>query len=410
MSPRHAPGPGTGVPLPVPTRLGPRDVVRLGLHGMRTRPVRAVLSALGIAIGIAAMVTVIGIPTSSQQALQDELSQLGTNLLRAGPGQTFGGDDASLPENADAMAARIAPVQDASATGNTGTTVRRTDQIPSGETSGLSVVTGRLDLLEVVGGTVREGSYLNAATEQYPAVVLGSVAAERLGIDRLDLAEPPRVFIDGQWFTVVGILDSMPLAPELDRSVIVGWTAAETYLDFDGSPTVVYVRADDDAVEDVRAVLGSTINPEHPNEVKVTRPSEALSAARAAESNFSALFLGLGGVALLVGGIGVANTMVISVLERRREIGLRRALGSTKRQIRGQFIAESVALAGLGGAAGVLIGVAATVGYAASQGWPATIPVAVLVGGVGAAAAVGIVAGLYPAVRASRLMPTEALA
>ncbi len=419
------------VKLPEPARLKPPDVVALGAHGMRTRPVRAVLSALGIAIGVAAMVAVLAIPASGAQALHDRLAALGPNLLTAGPGQTLFGANATLPDDAVAMAKRIGPVRAAAGTGTTSASVRRSDKIAPDDTSGLAVYAARPDLLAVLGGKVRAGAFLAAGNQDYPVAVLGSQAAARLGIDHCDIggfapgrglrhpeppkcigdpARPPQVLIGTQWFTVVGILAPMPLAPEVERSALVGWDVAKRLLGFDGHPSTVYVRAEESQVDGVRSVLAATLNPQAPNEVQVRRPSDALAAQKLTDTTYSALFLGLGGVALLVGGVGVANTMVISVLERRREIGLRRALGATKRQIRGQFLAESVLLSGLGGLAGVLAGVLVTAGYALSQGWPAVLPVGTLAGGVGVAALVGAVAGAYPAVRAARLAPTQALA
>ncbi|GAB2744924.1 putative ABC transport system permease protein [Amycolatopsis magusensis] len=395
---------------PSPSRLGPVDLLSLGSHGMRTRPLRAVLSALGIAIGIAAMVSVLAIPESSAKALREQLAALGTNLLRAEPGQTFFGEDAVLPDTAVPMAERIGPVLGAAATGNTGKTVRRTDKVAESETSGLSVQAANPDLLGLLGGTLKAGEFLGAANADYPVVVLGSVAATRLGIDRIDAQQRPQVWIGDRWFTVIGILDPMPLAAEIERAVLVGWTAAQRHLGFDGRPSTVYARAEESRLDSVRQVLAATLNPAHPDEVKVSRPSDAIEAQRLTENTYSALFLGLGGVALLVGGVGVANTMVISVLERRREIGLRRALGATRRQVRGQFLTESMLLSALGGASGVLLGVLATAGYSLSQDWPAVLPVPALVGGVGVAAVVGAVAGAYPAMRAARLPPTVALA
>jgi len=391
--------------LPRPRRLGPGDVGRLGAHGLRTRPLRAILSALGIGIGIAAMVAVVSIPASSQQALREQLAALGTNLLTAQPGQTIMGDSASLPATAVPMVARIKPVTAVSATGAVDATIRRTDRIDLAETSGISVVAARMDLLRLLRGSLYLGHFLDQVTENFPTVVLGAVAATRLGIHRIGA----QVWLANRWFTVVGILDAMPLAPEIERSALIGWPTATT-LGFDGHPTTIYVRATDAQVENVRSILGATINPASPLEVKVSRPSDALTAKRLTETSFSALFLGLGGVALLVGGVGVANTMVISVLERRREIGLRRALGASRRQVRGQFLAESVLLSLLGGIVGVLVGVGVTAGYALTRDWPAVFPPVALLGGVGVAAVVGALAGAYPAMRAARLSPTEALA
>jgi putative ABC transport system permease protein len=380
------------------------DVLRVAGVGLRARPLRAFLSALGIAIGIAAMTAVVGISSSSRADLDRALAALGTNLLTVSPGNTMFGDNATLPDESVRMISRIGPVRRVSATGTVpDTSVYRTDRIPAAQTGGLSVQAAQLSLLDTVSARIVSGTWLNAATARYPAVVLGAAAARRLG-------SVPAVWLGGRWFTVVGVLGPAPLAPELDSSVLVGWPAATTYLGFDGHPTTVYTRSLDSQVEAVRAVLAATANPENPNEVKVSRPSDALAAQRATDRTFTGLLLGLGAVALLVGGIGVANTMVISVLERRAEIGLRRSLGATRGQIRTQFVTESLLLSLLGGVGGVLGGLAVTALYAMTRTWPTVVPAWALIGGVGATVLIGAVAGLYPAIRAARLAPTDALA
>ncbi|MEV1113127.1 MULTISPECIES: ABC transporter permease [unclassified Micromonospora] len=391
-----------------PARMGPGDVLRVGGVGLRTRPLRAFLSALGIAIGIAAMIAVVGISSSSRAELDRALDALGTNLLTVEPGNTLFGADAQLPEESVSMIGRIGPVTEVSATGQVSDAkVYRSDRIPAAETGGIATRAARLDLLGTVGAEVTSGTWLNEATARYPAVVLGATAADRLGVGEAD--PQVQVWLGGRWFTVVGVLAPVPLAPELDTSALVGWSAATDYLGFDGHPSTVYTRAEESQVEAVRSVLGATANPEAPNEVEVSRPSDALAAAEATDAAFTGLLLGLGAVALLVGGVGVANTMVISVLERRAEIGLRRSLGATRGQVRTQFLAESLLLSALGGVGGVLLGILVTTGYALSQDWPTVVPAWAMLGGVGATLVIGGFAGLYPAVRAARLAPTEAL-
>ncbi|MFF0476801.1 ABC transporter permease [Streptomyces sp. NPDC004284] len=386
-------------------RLGPADVIRLGGTGLRTRPLRVFLSALGIAIGVAAMIAVVGISGSGQAEVDRRLDALGTNLLRVAPGETLDGAEAELPVESVAMIGRIPPVQQVAATGSTGAHVYRNDRIAIGRTGSLDVLAVGSGLLPAVGGHVGKGRWLDSATEEYPAVVLGATAAQRL-----DVYTPgTRVWLGGRWFSLVGVLDRVQLAPELDSAALVGWPAARAYLRFDGHPSTIYVRAEDSQVTSVRAVLPATAHPAKPGEVQISRPSDALAAREATRSALTGLLLGLGGVALLVGGVGVGNTMVISVLERRPEIGLRRALGATKGQIRTQFVTESLLLSLIGGLGGTVLGTLITAGYAFSRDWPTVVPVWASAAGVGSTLLIGVIAGLYPAVRASRLSPTEAL-
>jgi putative ABC transport system permease protein len=385
-------------------RLKPLDLLELGLLGVRTRRARAALSALGIAIGIATMVVVTGIPASSGAALERELAALGADMLHIVPTQQD--TPTTFPAESVEMVRRIGPVTAVSAVAGTSALVRRSDRLDPADGSGLTVRAARSDLLGVLRARVRSGHWLTAAEQRHPAVVLGSVAAVRLGFD----TPGQQVVIGGRPFIVTGILDTVALSPDIDRSVLVGWETARTTLGYRGGPTIIFVRVREDAVEAVRSVLPGTVNPERPDTVTVTRPSDALAAKRATESTFSVLMLGLAAVALLVGGVGVANTMVISVLERRSEIGLRRALGSSRGQIRAQFLTEAIVLSTLGGAVGVALGLLLTAAYATHQGWPLVVPLPALLAGLAGSVVVGIVAGVYPSVHAARLTPTEALA
>ncbi|SDS95072.1 ABC transporter permease [Microterricola viridarii] len=391
---------------PARSRLRPGDLLALGFHGLRARPLRAVLSSLGIAIGIAAMISVIGISTSSQALIEQRLSELGTNMLTVTGGSDLLGEEVPLAEGAVAAIRRIPGVQHAGGVATlAGVQVYRNSEIAPSRTGGLSVAAVDLELLDATGAQMLTGTWLNGATAEYPTVVLGRAAAERLGIQ----SPGSLVWIGGAHFSVLGILDSSLLVPELDSMALIGTPVARSLFGHTGHPTAIYERSDDARVAAVRKLLPATVSPEKPSAVKVSRQSDALAAKNTVDQAFTGLLVGVGSIALLVGGIGVANTMVISVLERRREIGLRRSLGATRRHIRQQFLLEAVLLAAVGGLAGTALGWLITAIAARANGWALAIPPEVLVAGVAVTVVVGAIAGLLPAVRAARTSPTAAL-
>jgi putative ABC transport system permease protein len=402
--------PATAI-APASARLRPADLAGLASIGLRTRKLRAALSALGIAIGVAAIVAVLGLARSSQAGLLAEISRLGTNLLTVTNGQNFLGGPAKLPLAAPGMVGRlpgVTAVQDTGTVSNAN--AYRSPLIPSINTNALNVDATTLGLPAVAGTSIAQGRFLNAATAREPVAVLGAAAAQLLGIDRI--WPGMRIWAGGQWFYVVGILRPAALAPEIDSEILVGFPAAEKYLHFNGHPSEIYVRTTPGSqavTTRVDSLLGAQADPENPSEVDVSQPSDALTAQADTVGAFDTLFLGLGVVALLVGAIGVANIMVISVLERRQEIGLRRALGATRGQIRVQFLAEAVLLALAGGGAGVILGAVSTGIYAHTKGWAVVIPPEAWAGGLAAALVIGATAGLLPAIRAARLSPTQAL-
>ena len=353
-------------------KLRTRDLFFVALYGVRARKGRATLTSIGIGIGIAAIVAVSGISASGRADLLSTLESLGTNLVKASPQAGFFGTQEDLPKGVLGMVERIGPVEEVTSTTQTDLLVRRSNFISEFEGGGISTIITSAELLDVIGGNLVEGRFITPGLSNIPVTVLGSVT-------------------------------------DLDRSVFIGYGVAKTLFDIDEEPTTIYLRANPTFIEDVVEVLAPSMNPENPDQVEVTRPSDALEAQQAAEEAFTNLLLGLGSVALLVGGVAIANVMVMSVLERRMEIGVRRSIGATRREIRYQFLLESIVLSGIGGLVGVGLGTFITLAYTNYTDIVFSIPIWQILGAVFLALLIGAISGVYPAIKASKIQPAEAV-
>jgi putative ABC transport system permease protein len=382
------------------------DLLPISTLGLRSRKLRALLSGVGIAIGIASIVAVLGVTRSSESHLLAQLDRLGTNLLTVVNGQDTSGAEAELPASAAPMIRLVQHVQSVAPTAQiTDANVYRNDHVPVGLAGALAVRASDASLLTTLDGSLLTGRFLDGGATN--ATVLGYDAATTLGVT--NTGPGSQVWLAGRWFTVVGILKPVPLAAEIDRSALVSFAVATRLLGYDGHPSRIYLRAHPDHVPEVYQVLGGTANPENPSKVAVSRPSDALTAQLAVKNASGSLILGLGAIALLVGIIGIANIMIISVMERRTEIGLRRALGAARVHVAAQFLTESLVLSVFGGAAGIAAGVLITGVMARTRGWVVLIPAEALWGSAIVAALAGAIAGLYPALRAAGIPPTDAL-
>ena len=388
-------------------KLRTRDLFFVAVYGVKARKGRAALTSIGIGIGIAAIVAVSGIAASGSADLLSTLESLGTNLVKASPQAGFFGTQEELPEGVIGMVERIGPVEEVTSTTQTDLLVRRSNFISEFEGGGISTIVTSSELLNVIGGKLSEGRFIADGLSDLPVTVLGSVTAKRLGIT--NLSKPTKILIDDEWFGVIGIVEELKIHPDLDRSVFIGYGAAKKLFDINEEPTTIYLRANPTFIEDVVEVIAPSMNPENPDQVEVSRPSDAFEAQQAVEASFTNLLLGLGSVALLVGGVAIANVMVMSVLERRMEIGVRRSIGATRREIRYQFLLESVVLSGIGGLVGVMLGSLITLAYTNYTNIVFSIPVWQILGAVVLALLIGAISGVYPAIKASKIQPAEAV-
>ena len=393
------------------SKLRARDALSLGTLGLRTRKGRTAMAAIGIAIGVASLVALVGIINSGEADAQRDLLDQGIDVLELTPGTSFADEPELLPGAAAAIDTHMRDLVDVVASiRRVPATLRKTDFIPEVETGGIrlfSVNEDDLDLLVPLRGGVAHGRFHDAATVRVPTVVLGADTAEVLGFD--ELYANPTVHISGNEFAVIGVLEPFTISQglTLNRAALIGSPVAENLFDADDNPERIWVQTDLDVIEMVRELLPRQANPEAPGEVSVS--SLDLEAREIISENFESLLSLLVVVIIVVGAIGVGNIMLISVLERRGEIGVRRALGAQKKHIAVQFLIESMLLTLLGGLAGIAVGLAVVTATTRVLDWPMTVQLSFIGVGLAVTLGVGLVAGLYPAWRASRMDPAEAV-
>ncbi|KAA8826194.1 ABC transporter permease [Bifidobacterium reuteri] len=386
------------------------DLLRTAWFGATGRISRTILASLGIALGVAAYVALSGIAASNQAALLARLDALGANLQVVTPGQDSSGQSVPLPEYAPDTIARQRGVERVGVflTAPSGVQVFKNEFVPFTNGNALAVAVMRPGALDAVGAGIAQGHVINGDNEHLPVAVLGSEAAYRLGVT----APGDRVLIDNAWYGVIGILDAVPQAQDIDSSVLIGAEYALAHYadqaDAIGQISRIYVRTRPGSAEALRHMIAHAANLSGGN-VSVTASANLSEARNTTDDALTSLGLMIGAIALAVGGMSIANMMIVTVMERRGEIGLRRALGATRGSIRMQFVTEAALLSAIGGLVGVAIGAGAAVGVAAGTRQPPALDWAGLPIAWAAAVMVGILAGLYPASRAARMTPTEAL-
>jgi len=397
-------------------KMGMRDLFEEMVSGLLGRPARLVLTALGTVLGITALISTLGLAETAGQQIVSRFDELTETRVVVSPADTgFGGNEgtSSIPWNAESRLTRLNGVAAAGTKSDVDISGALSRSVPVVDPLGInehqiSVIATSGGLLDAVRGSIRTGRFFDNGhnDRRDPVVVLGPAAAQRLNIFRLDTQ--PAIFVGEQSFTVLGIIDDVAREPDLLNAIVMPDGTAREFFGLN-APAEVHIDADIGATQLVAGQAPLALTPDDPESLR-TQASQGYTAVRQdVEQDVNALFVILGAVSLLVGGLGIANVTLVSVLERTPEIGLRRALGAARRHIAAQFLLESTVTGLLGGIIGASLGVLVIVAVSAARDWTPVLDGYLPFAAVGLGALIGLIAGTYPALRAARIEPITAL-
>tara|TARA_B100000959_G_scaffold220128_1_gene232587 strand:- start:364 stop:1551 length:1188 start_codon:yes stop_codon:yes gene_type:complete len=388
-----------------------REILSVAISGLTARKVRTLLIMLGPVLGAAGIVAAVGLNESAKGDVRQTLERLGTNLIVASADGSFSAGEApTLPEDAVERVMNVSTVDRVAGITEIGSLTVLPSQGGKDffRTIPVPVLTSDQNLLTVLDAQMLYGRFVNGADEDN--IFRSAVIGQDLANDYQYLpGEVRTIDVDGETYGIVGVLEKVDLVPKLDTAVIIPKSAAEEDFDVEQKPTTLYVRATEGNVDSTADALPMAINLGGNEAVTVAVPSDLLEAQGAVDTTLRNILFLMGGLALLVGGVGIANVMSISVIQRSGEIGIRRALGHTKMTIALQFVLEALFVGVLGGIVGVVTGVSVIYLVSSILGWIATLNIPLFLVAGGMALIVSVIAGLYPAWKAARLEPLETL-
>ncbi|MAT37817.1 MAG: hypothetical protein CL420_07250 [Acidimicrobiaceae bacterium] len=388
-----------------------REILNVAISGLTARKVRTLLIMLGPVLGAAGIVAAVGLNESAKGDVRQTLERLGTNLIVASADGSFSAGQApTLPEDAVERSMNVSTVDRVAGITEIGSLTVLPSQGGKDffRTIPIPVLTSDQNLLNVLDAQMLHGRFINGSDESN--VFRSAVMGHDLANDYQYLpGELRTIDVDGETYGVVGVIEKVDLVPKLDTAIIIPKSSAEEDFDVEQKPTTLYVRATEGNVDSTAEALPMAINLGGDEAVTVAVPSDLLEAQGAVDTTLRNILFLMGGLALLVGGVGIANVMSISVIQRSGEIGIRRALGHTKMTIALQFVLEALFVGVLGGIAGVVTGVCVIYLVSSILGWIATLNIPLFLVAGGMALIVSVIAGLYPAWKAARLEPLETL-